>query len=152
MFSRRYLEILRDTFSDQCEIVTVTSDERPVASVLSFYFRDEVLPYYGGSTSAARAIAGNDFMYWQVMERARERGARLFDFGRSKRGTGSFDFKVHWGFEPQPLHYEYFLVKAARMPNLSPSNPRYEPLIRAWRRLPVPVTRVIGPPVARFLG
>ena len=91
-------------------------------------------------------------MYWQVMERARDRGCRLFDYGRSKRGTGSFDFKKYWGFEPEPLYYEYYLVKATEVPNLSPTNPKYDKLIQRWRRLPVGLTRLIGPPVAKYLG
>ncbi|MGH8218571.1 MAG: FemAB family XrtA/PEP-CTERM system-associated protein [Steroidobacteraceae bacterium] len=152
VFSRRYLALLRKTFAEQSEVLTVTHESQPVASVLSFYFRDEILPYYGGSTTAARNLGANDFMYWQVMERARERGARLFDFGRSKRGTGSFDFKSHWGFEPEPLCYEYFLVKAREVPNLSPSNSKFGRLIALWRRLPVSVTRLLGPPIARYLG
>lgn len=152
VFGRRYLALLAQVFAGQCEVLTVTHAGQGVASVLSFYFRDEVLPYYGGSTSAARALAANDFMYWQVMERAREHGMRLYDFGRSKRGTGSFDFKSHWGFEPQPLSYEYFLVRARELPNLSPTNAKFGRLIELWRRLPLPVTRVIGPPIARYLG
>lgn len=152
VFSRRYLALLKEAFADQCEILTVIHGEQAVASVLSFYFRDEVLPYYGGSSMAARNVAGNDFMYWQVMERARERGMRTFDFGRSKRGTGAFDFKTHWGFEPEPLCYEYFLVRAREMPNLSPTNAKYARLIALWQRLPLPATQVLGPPIARFLG
>jgi FemAB-related protein (PEP-CTERM system-associated) len=152
VFSRRYPEILREVFGEQCEVLTVVDGQQPVASVMSFYFRDEVLPYYGGSTFAARAVAGNDFMYWQVMERARERGLKLFDFGRSKRDTGAFDFKSHWGFEPQPLCYEYFLVKAREMPNLSPTNAKYGRMIRAWQRLPLGLTQMLGPPLARHLG
>lgn len=152
VFSKRYLEILQEVFGEDCEILTVTHEAAPVASVLSFYFRDEVLPYYGGGTLAARSVSGNDFMYWSVMERAREGGRRLFDYGRSKRGTGSFDFKAYWGFEPEPLCYEYFLVKRRGMPNLSPTNPKYEAMIRIWRRLPVGLTRLIGPPVAKHLG
>jgi len=152
VFSRDYMKLLRDTFAGQCEVLTVLNDDQSVASVMSFYFRDEVLPYYGGSTAAARSVAANDFMYWQVMERARERGVRVFDFGRSKRGTGSFDFKCHWGFEPQPLCYEYHLVRARELPNLSPTNAKYGRLIDVWRRLPVPVTRIVGPPIARYLG
>src|SRR3569833_506396 len=65
-------------------------------------FGDEGLPYYGGGVDAARAVAGNDFMYWELMRRACERGRKVFDFGRSKRGTGSFDFKKNWGFEAAP--------------------------------------------------
>ena len=152
VFTRRYPAILQETFGGACEVLTVLSGSTAVASVLSFYFRDEVLPYYGGSTPAARATAANDFMYWEVMERARARGARMFDFGRSKQGSGSFDFKVHWGFVPEPLRYQYLLVRAREMPNLSPTNPRYERLIRAWRRLPLPLTHLLGPPLARSLG
>ncbi len=152
VFSPRYMRLLKETFGDRCEVLTVVHENRPVAAVMSFYFRDEVLPYYGGSTEAARSVAANDFMYWQVMERARERGARVFDFGRSKRGTGSYDFKTHWGFEPELLHYEYFLIKAREMPDLSPANSKYSRMIEMWRRLPIPVTRLIGPPIARYLG
>ncbi len=120
--------------------------------MLSFYFRDEVLPYYGGGTERAREHFANDFMYWQLMCRAAERGVGIFDFGRSKRDSGAYKFKVHWGFEPQPLHYEYFLVRATQMPNLSPNNPRYRLMIATWKRLPLGVTKVLGPPLARYLG
>jgi hypothetical protein len=91
-------------------------------------------------------------MYWQVMERAREQGLAVFDYGRSKRGSGAFDFKKNWGFEPEPLHYEYFLVRSAQMPDLSPVNPKYGIAINLWRKLPVGVTRLLGPPVAKYLG
>ena len=152
IFSRHYLEVLRQTFGDACDIVTVLHGDEPVASVLNFYFRDEVLPYYGGGTQRARAVAGNDFMYWQVMERGRQRGCRLFDYGRSKRDTGAFDFKTYWGFEPSQLYYEYFLVKRKDMPNLSPTNPKFGTAIRTWQRLPVRVTQLIGPHLAKYLG
>lgn len=152
IFSKRYLEILREVFGTDCEVLTVLHEGEPVASVLSFLFRDEVLPYYGGGTVAARSVAGNDFMYWAVMERARGQGRRLFDYGRSKRGTGSYDFKTYWGFEPEPLYYEYFLVADREMPNLSPTNPKYEALIRLWRRLPLALTQRLGSPIAKYLG
>jgi FemAB-related protein (PEP-CTERM system-associated) len=153
VFGKRYLQILKETFGDACDIVTILNKEdHPVASVLNFYFRDEVLPYYGGGTQEARAVAGNDFMYWQVMERARARGCRLFDYGRSKKGTGAYDFKCFWGFEPEQLHYEYFLVRRKEMPNLSPTNPQFGKAIELWRRMPLGFTQVVGPLVAKYLG
>ncbi len=152
IFSRKYLDTLRQVFGDACEILTVMHADVAVASVLSFYFRDEVLPYYGGGGLAARPVAGNDFMYWEVMERARQRGMRIFDYGRSKRGTGSFDFKVHWGFEPEPLYYEYYLVRARAIPELNPTNPRYQRVIALWQRMPLWITRTVGPWLARNLG
>jgi FemAB-related protein (PEP-CTERM system-associated) len=152
VFSKRYLQILKEIFGDACDIVTILKTDRAVASVLNFYFRDEVLPYYGGGTPEARAVAGNDFMYWQVMERARERGCRLFDYGRSKKGTGAYDFKSYWGFEPEQLYYEYFLVARKEVPNLSPTNPRFGRAIEMWRRMPLRLTQRLGPPLAKYLG
>jgi FemAB-related protein (PEP-CTERM system-associated) len=130
----------------------VTHDGRPVASVMNFYDRDEVLPYYGGGTLAARGVAGNDFMYWEVMRRAAARGYRVFDFGRSKVGTGAMAFKHNWGFEPAPLHYRYSLAPGATIPEHNPLNPKYRLFIAAWKRLPVPVANLIGPPIVRGLG
>ena len=101
---------------------------------MNFYFRDEVLPYYGGGTAEARQRAGNDFMYWEVMRRAAERGCRLFDFGRSKLGTGAFAFKQNWGFEPAKLHYRYRLAPGAAIPDHNPLNPKYRLFIAAWKR------------------
>jgi FemAB-related protein (PEP-CTERM system-associated) len=120
--------------------------------VLSFYFRDEVLPYYAGDAIAARDLAANDFKYWELMRRACERGCRVFDYGRSKRETGSFDFKKNWGFEPTPLSYEYRLLKRDRVPQNNPLNPKYATLIALWRRLPRPLANWLGPMIARNLG
>ena len=152
VFSKRYFQILREVFGPDCEVLTVTQNGALIASVLSFYFRDEVLPYYGGGTEKAREVAGNDFMYWELMRRACERGLRVFDYGRSKRGTGSFDFKKNWGFEPRPLHYEYRLVMGKRVPEVNPLNPKYRLLIRMWRGLPLALANRIGPYIARNLG
>ena len=152
VFSRRYFEILREVFDRDCEVLTVTLGGRAVAGVLSFYFRDEVLPYYGGGTDEAREVAGNDFMYWELMRRACERGVRVFDYGRSKRGTGSFDFKKNWGFEAQPLGYEYLLVNGKRVPDINPLNPKYSLFIKLWQRLPLRLANLIGPHIVKSLG
>lgn len=148
----KYFRRLKDIFGESCEVLTVTKNGRPVAAVMSFYFRGQVLPYYGGSTADARRLKGNDFMYWELMRRACERGIRVFDYGRSKKGTGSYDFKKNWGFAPQPLHYEYLLVNARSMPDVSPMNPRYRLFIKLWRRMPIGLSRVVGPAIARNLA
>ena len=152
VFGLRYFRILHEVFADDCEVLTVNQGNRLVAGVLSFFFRDEVLPYYGGGTTQARALKGNDFMYWEVMRRACERGYRVFDYGRSKRGSGSYAFKKNWGFEPEPLHYECRLVRARTLPDLSPANPKYRLFIRRWSQLPLAVSRLAGPPIAKYLG
>ena len=152
VFPRRYFEKLREVFEPEVEVLTVVGEGQPLASVLSFHFRGEVLPYYGGGGVAAREFAANDFMYWEVMRRAAERGCRLFDFGRSKRDVGSYRFKKHWGFEPEPLHYEYHLVRASAVPDLNPLNPKYRLFVDTWKKLPLAVSNRLGPLLARDLG
>lgn len=150
---KRYFETLLRVFGEDAEVLTVADAQgRPVSSVLSFYFRDEVLPYYAGDAPAARGLAGNDFKYWELMRRACERGLKVFDYGRSKRGTGSFDFKKNWGFEPQPLHYEYRLYGRDSVPQNNPSNPKYKAFIALWRRLPIGLANRLGPYIVRSLG
>ncbi|KQP23156.1 peptidoglycan bridge formation protein FemAB [Pseudorhodoferax sp. Leaf267] len=152
-FSRRYFQALQKTFGADCEVLVVTTAEgRPLSGVLSFYFRDEVLPYYAGDDEAARDLAANDFKYWELMRRAAARGIRVFDYGRSKQGTGSFAFKRNWGFEPQPLHYEYRLYKREAIPQNNPSNAKYQFVIRTWRRLPRALVNMVGPHIVRSLG
>ncbi|KAF0102825.1 MAG: hypothetical protein FD187_812 [bacterium] len=150
---KRYFALLREEFGDDCDVLLVRSPEgRVVSGVLSFHFRDEILPYYAGDAPEARALAANDFKYWEVMRRAVERGARVFDYGRSKVGTGPYDFKRNWGFEPAPLHYRYQLVRAERVPENNPNNPKYRLFIQAWRRLPLPVANFLGPHIVKNLG
>ena len=150
---KRYFRALLDEFGADCEVLTVVaSDGHPLSSVLSFYFRDEVLPYYAGDFEPARDLAANDFKYWELMRRSCERGLKVFDYGRSKRGTGSYSFKMNWGFEPRPLHYEYCLYKRGAIPQNNPSNARYKLLIAAWRRLPIGLANWLGPFVVRNLG
>jgi FemAB-related protein (PEP-CTERM system-associated) len=153
VFSAKYLRILREIFSDDCSVLMITHEGEDVAGVMNFYFKDEVLPYYGGSTAVARTIKGvNHFMYWELMRRSREQGYRLFDFGRSKAGTGPYSFKKNFGFEPQPLPYEYHLVKSQAVPDINPLNPKYRMMVNTWTKLPLPLANFIGPFLARSLG
>ena len=150
---KRFFAALKHTFGECCEVLTVTNEAgKPLSSVLSFYFRDEVLPYYAGDDVAARDFAANDFKYWELMRRACERGCKVFDYGRSKVGTGPYSFKKNWGFEPQPLSYEYRLYKRDEVPQNNPMNPKYRAFIALWRRLPIGVANVLGPHIVRNLG
>jgi FemAB-related protein (PEP-CTERM system-associated) len=151
--SKRYFALLREEFGDDCDVLLVRGPGGQVVSgVLSFYFRDEILPYYAGDALEARNLAANDFKYWELMRTACERGIRVFDYGRSKIGTGPYDFKRNWGFEPRPLHYRYKLVRAASVPQNNPNNPKYRLFIKAWQRLPLAVTNFIGPHIVKNLG
>lgn len=152
VFSRHFFAILMEEFAGQIDIVTILDGQTPIASVMNFYFRNEVLPYYGGGRAVARDRYGNDFMYWEVMRRAAAKGCTLFDFGRSKLGTGAMAFKKNWGFTPAPMHYRFRLAPGQSIPDNNPLNPKFALFIAAWKRLPIPVANLIGPHIVRGLG
>lgn len=152
VFSKKYFKILQDVFSEDCKILSIYKDEQILSSVMSFYFKDEVLPYYGGGISMARNFRANDFMYWELMRRSASQGIGVFDFGRSKVDSGSYRFKKHWGFVPEPLYYQYKLFNGSKLPNLSPTNPKYKLLINLWGRMPLALANSLGPFISRYLG
>jgi FemAB-related protein (PEP-CTERM system-associated) len=151
--SRAYFRQLMHAFPGDCEVLTVVdAGGRAVSSVMSFYFGSEVLPYYAGDCAEARDLAANDFKYWELMRRACERGLRVFDYGRSKRDTGSFSFKHNWGFVPTPLAYEFLLLDRNEVPQNNPLNPKYRAMIALWKRIPRFAANAIGPHIVRGLG
>ena len=149
---KKYFALIKEVFGKDCELLIVTKDGKPISGVMTFYFRDEVLPFYAGDDLDARDLAGNDFKYWELMKRGCERGYKVFDYGRSKRGTGSFDFKKNWGFEPTPLHYEYKLITATKIPENNPLNPKYRLMIATWKKLPIGIANWLGPHIVKYLG
>ncbi|MEN7342874.1 MAG: FemAB family XrtA/PEP-CTERM system-associated protein [Pseudomonadota bacterium] len=151
-FSRRFLQAIKDKFGDDAEILTLRKDKQIICSVMSFVFRDEILPYYGGGGAIARRYYGNDFMYWSVMERAREAGIQIFDYGRSQRDSGAYRFKKHWGFEPTEMHYQVKLINAREVPEKDPNSAKYKHLVNVWKKLPLPIAGAVGPYLAKRLG
>ncbi|MBW6496310.1 MAG: FemAB family PEP-CTERM system-associated protein [Burkholderiaceae bacterium] len=153
-FPQRYFDALLEGFGNDAEILLVrrTHGVEPLSCMISLFFRNQMSALNAGDTLQARALAANHFLYWQLICRAAERGCDTFSSGRSKRGTGSFDFKDNWGFTPTPLRYDYRLLRRNEIPQNNPLNPKYRLLIGAWRRMPGWFVNRAGPMLIRGLG
>lgn len=151
VYGYSYFENLVAAFGERCKILLVEYQKKIVAGVLSFFYRDQVLPYYGGALKKYFHLAPNDFMYWELMRYAGGDGFKIFDFGRSKEGTGSYNFKRHWGFAPIALPYWYYAPNGRALPDTSPLNPKLQWAIRIWRGLPLKVTNSLGPHIVRHI-
>lgn len=151
VYSYGYFKDLKETFGDQCQILLVEYQGKMIAGVLTFFYKDQILPYYAGALRDYFHLAPNDFMYWELMSYGATKGYRVFDFGRSKKGTGSFDFKRHWGFEPLPLPYLYYRVSGEKIPDTSALNPRLQWAVKLWRSLPLRLTMAVGPRIVRHV-
>ncbi len=148
VFPRRFVSALMDAFSKETEIAVVEHHGEPVAALLSFYFKDTVLPYYIGAAEQARPTRAFDFIYWSVMRRAAEKGYGRFDFGRSKINTGAYAYKKLWGIEPHPLTYRIRLIRDEALPDINASNPKFAVFSKLWPRLPGFAANRIGPLLA----
>jgi FemAB-related protein (PEP-CTERM system-associated) len=150
VFPRALFEAVLDGLD--ADILTVRHRGVAVASVLSLYHADAVLPYWGGGTRAARALRANDRMYFALMRHAASRGCTRFDFGRSKTGSGAWSFKKNWGFEPEPLSYSTWTAPGAEPRDADPTSARHAARIALWKTLPLALANRLGPPIARGLG
>jgi len=150
VFSPALFRNIVEEFPEHTQLMVVYNGADAVTGVLSFFFRDTILPYYAGATPEATRLAANNFMYWELIKWAGEQGFRTFDFGRSKKGTGAFAFKSQWNMNAQPLDYQVFLVNRKTVPNFSPVNPKFEMAIRLWQNLPFSVTKWLGPSAVRL--
>jgi FemAB-related protein (PEP-CTERM system-associated) len=151
VFPRGLFARLRTEFPQHSRIFGVRKGKTAIAGVLCLYFRDQVLPYYGGSLAEFAKDAPNNFMYWRLMEQSSREGYRIFDFGRSKRGTGSFQFKSSWSMQVIELPYRYHLVRAREVPQLSPVDSKFQLAVAAWKRLPFSWSKALGPKVIRWV-
>ncbi len=149
VYPRLFLQEILDRHPGTTHLFFVEHGGRTVAGVLNLLFRDVIMPFYAGADRGERPRGVDDYTYLAIMRWGRDHGFRTFDFGRSKRGTGAWDFKRRWGMEEVPLGYQYHLVKARELPNVSPANPKYQAAIRAWQKLPLPLTRLLGPMIVK---
>lgn len=143
-----FANFLRE-FPVNSDILLIRQDKRVAGAVLSFYFRDTVMPYYGGAYREFHRAGINNFMYWELMRRSAQNGYKHFDFGRSKQGTGACEFKRGWRMTERPLPYQFFPIRVETLPDLNPANPKFKLLIEVWKRLPLGVTKLIGPKIVR---
>jgi FemAB-related protein (PEP-CTERM system-associated) len=152
VFPRRLFAAMLDAFPETSDILTVWQGETPLASVLSFYHDGAVMPFWGGGTFAARAARANEVMYYELMLHARRQGMERFDFGRSKTGSGPYNFKKNWGFEPLAVIYGEWTAPGKKARNINPADAAYSRKIELWKKLPLPVANLIGPVIARGLA
>ncbi|HEX9946609.1 MAG TPA: FemAB family XrtA/PEP-CTERM system-associated protein [Allosphingosinicella sp.] len=152
VFPRRLFDAMLDRFGQDADIVTIFNGASPVASVLNFYFKGAIHPYWGGGTWEARDCFGSELMYFEAMCHASRRGCTRFDFGRSKVGTGNHSFKMNWGMEPQPLRYGVRTAAGGAARDINPLSPENRLKVEAWKKLPLWISNRLGPVLARGLG
>jgi len=135
-------------YPGRAEVCSVRHGDRPVAAGLLLHGVGISEVPSASSLRRFNHLCPNMLMYWSLLERAVQRGHSSFDFGRSSPESQTYQFKKQWGAAPSQASWQYY-VRSGHMTDMRPDNPRYQRMIHAWQRLPVGLTRWIGPGIVR---
>jgi FemAB-related protein (PEP-CTERM system-associated) len=148
VYSRRLFAAVLRQFPDRAELCVVRAGTQPVAGALLLHGWGVSEVPSASSLRAFNHTCANMLMYWHLLERAVQRKQVVFDFGRSSKESNTFRFKKQWGPQPAPAEWQYHL-RSGSVGDVRPDNPKYQRRIRIWQRLPVWLTRWIGPAIVR---
>ena len=125
--------------------------KRPVAAAFLLGYKDTLEIPWASTIKDVNHLSVNMLLYWEVLKFAVDNQYQYFDFGRSSKDSGTFRFKQQWGAIPKQCYWHYWLKNNAEMPSLNPNNPKYKLVISLWKKLPVSVTKYIGPNIVKSL-
>ena len=147
MFTQLFrLEVAQSFF-----IVVVYKADKPVSAGFLMGDRDVMEIPWASTLRSVNALNANMLLYWHCLSLAVEKQYGFFDFGRSSKDASTLRFKKQWGGRQYPLYWHYWLSSGGDLPELNPNNPKYRILIAVWQRLPLWLTRLLGPYVVKYL-
>ena len=149
VYSKRFFRNILEAFSDTTRVFAVYHQTRMIAAGIGSWFKNTLEIPWASSIADYKMLCPNNMLYWEAIRFAIREGLNRLDFGRSTPNEGTYNFKKQWGAQPVKLYWQYLMDGCARMPNLNPSNPKYQAAIRIWQRLPLPATKILGPMIIR---
>jgi len=150
--SKRLMLNTLEEFPAKAKIVIVYKDNQPMACSLVVGFRDTLENPWASALRAYSRLGPNMLLYWTMLEYACDNGFRYFDFGRSSPDEGTYKFKEQWGAQPTPLHWHYISLNGSPIDEGASEKSKFERAIHYWQKLPVPITRIIGPMIRKHIG
>lgn len=152
IYSKHYLSMVARAFPRESRLCVIYSREgEPAAASFDMLDRDTAEGLWLGSRGKFRRLYAGYVLYWELIKGACERGLKEFHLGRSTVHSGGEIFKKKWNAYPTQLYWSYLLRTRRDTPQLNVANPKYRLAIRAWQKLPVPVTQFVGPYIARSI-
>lgn len=151
VYGREFFDRMLSDFPDLIKIVVTRFEGRPVAAAILMHHPEAMEVPWVSSVSEFNHMSFNILLYWECLKFAIEKGKRVFDFGRSSIGSGTYTFKKRWGAAEKQLYWHYWLRDGQKMPNLTPHNPKYQVAVKLWQKLPLFVTNALGPAIVKNL-
>lgn len=151
VYAKYFFANIINSLGEKARLVIIYKSGQPVASAFLIGYRDVLEIPWASTLRSVNHLGVNMLLYWHVLKFAIERKYRWFDFGRSTVNAGTYRFKRQWGARPRQLYWHYWLSAGGDLPEINPNNPKYTLLIKAWKLLPVSVSKIIGPLIVKNL-
>lgn len=149
IYAKKYFQEIFEQFDDKIRIFVCYQDTRPIATAFNGFYKDTVEGMWAAALSKSRKLQPNYVLYWEMIKYACENGYQHFHLGRSSVDSGGEQFKKKWKSEQTQLYWQYYLNNNKDMPKLNVDNPKYKLAINLWRKLPINITTLIGPSLAK---
>lgn len=144
-----FINILKNP-SIQATLAVVYVQGKPVSTGFLVGHNEMLEIPWASTIKEANVLNTNMWMYRKILDFAISNNFNFFDFGRSTQDAGTYKFKKQWGALPY-LHYWYKVLpqNSAQAPELNPDNPKFALMIAIWKKLPIGITKIIGPLIIR---
>jgi len=151
VYSKLFFKSMLEYFPEHTSIAVVRLNGNPVGTGFLVGYKGKMEIPWASTLRKYNKFGVNMFLYWNILKTAIEKEYRVFDFGRSSKGAGTLKFKKQWGAVQKQLYWNYLLPKGEFLPELNPNNPKYSFAINVWQRLPLSVTKLLGPAIVKSL-
>jgi FemAB-related protein (PEP-CTERM system-associated) len=151
VFPKKFFLNIHKQFSDQMIVLLALYNDKVIGGKIVLFFKDTAYFISQASMRQYSDYHPNNLLYWAAIEYACKNGYEYCDMGRSNIDSGPYRFKKQWGTIIQPLFWQYYLNKTDAIPKLNPTNPKFSLAINIWKRLPLVVTKIVGPLIARHI-
>ena len=151
VYAKKFFEQILSVFPKESFICRVRNQRKIISAAFMTGFRNSIESNWAASLPEGKRLHAGTFMIWQSMCFAAAKGYGLFDFGRSFIGSATYNFKLEWNTQIIPLHWYQWSPLDEKSLNLDRRNPQFRAAIEIWKRLPLSVTKMLGPPIAKCI-
>ena len=150
--SKKLIYNVLEAFSDNARIIIIYKENTPLACSLVAGFNNILQNPWASALRKYSRLAPNMLLYWSMLEYACDNGYRYFDFGRSTPDEGTYKFKAQWGSKPAALAWQFISLNGRKVDSASDERSKFDAAVAFWQKLPVCITKIIGPPVRKNIG
>ncbi len=151
VYSKLFFKNILYSFPNNATIIIIRLNNKPVSAAFLLGYKDKLEIPWASTIKETNHLSMNMLLYWEVLQFAISRKFKAFDFGRSSKDAGTYKFKKQWGAQGKNSYWHYWLNEGVEMPSLNPNNPKYKLVIAIWKKLPIFITKIIGPGIVKNL-